>query len=108
MTRIAIVAASEALRAEIAATLAANPAFEVVGVSPSLDDVPNDADVVLVARSGDRSRPRPPSSDALRIAMLTVREREILVLLADGLANKQLAPRLGIETNRVKRHRELR
>ena len=36
--------------------------------------------------------------------VLTNREREILALLADGLANKQIAARLGISKNTVKTH----
>ncbi|MDP9277992.1 MAG: LuxR C-terminal-related transcriptional regulator, partial [Gemmatimonadota bacterium] len=39
--------------------------------------------------------------------VLSNREREILALLADGLANKQIAARLGISKNTVKTHLEL-
>lgn len=109
MTRIAIVAASEALRTALAAALGGDPAFEVVGVAASVNDVGPSADVVLVARSNDRlSGPvqggRGERTDG---AVLTNREREILALLADGLGNKQIAARLGISANTVKTHLEL-
>jgi DNA-binding NarL/FixJ family response regulator len=109
MTRIAIVAPSEELRAALAAALRANPAFEVVGVAASEEDVPGSADVVLVARAGDDASAvvRPTRRDSIAGIALTTREREILALLADGLANKQIAARLGISTNTVKTHLEL-
>jgi DNA-binding NarL/FixJ family response regulator len=109
MTRIAIVALSEELRAALAAALRANPAFEVVGVAASEEDVPGSADVVLVARAGDDASAvvRPTRRDSIAGIALTTREREILALLADGLANKQIAARLGISTNTVKTHLEL-
>ncbi len=39
-------------------------------------------------------------------AVLTAREREVLVLLADGLANKQVARKLGISVRTAETHRE--
>ena len=110
MTRIAIVAASEELRARLAAALAADPTFEVVAVGAAPGDVAPSADVVLVARDAEDSSPR-AHDDAGTAgqsgASLTNREREILALLADGLGNKQIAARLGISTNTVKTHLEL-
>jgi DNA-binding CsgD family transcriptional regulator len=109
MTRIAIVAPSARLRASLAAALRASPEFEVVGVAASDSNVPTAVDVVLVAHAGDDSelRIQPTRNDAIVRPVLTNREREILALLADGLANKQIAARLGISKNTVKTHIEL-
>jgi DNA-binding NarL/FixJ family response regulator len=109
MTRIAIVAASEALRAALAAALRASPAFEVVGIAASEADLPPSADILVVARAADDSpvTAQPTRGDTAAGTLLTNREREILALLADGLGNKQIAARLGISTNTVKTHLEL-
>jgi two-component system nitrate/nitrite response regulator NarL len=106
MTRIAIVAPSEKLRASLAAALRANPEFELVGVGATSAEVPPSADVILVARTATPARVagRPNENEG---APLSNREREILALLADGLINKQIAARLGISTNTVKTHLEL-
>ena len=107
--RVAIVAASEALRTSLAAALRAHPAFEVVAVTTSEADAAAVADVVVVARSVDESPGvrRATRHDIIAGAILTNREREILALLADGLGNKQIAARLGISANTVKTHLEL-
>ncbi|HEV7838658.1 MAG TPA: LuxR C-terminal-related transcriptional regulator [Gemmatimonadaceae bacterium] len=109
MTRIAIVSPSAELRAALTAALRESPAFEVVGVAASDAELTASADVVLVAREprDPTIRARPTRSDAAAGAVLTNREREILALLADGLANKQIAARLGISKNTVKTHLEL-
>ena len=109
MTRITIVAPSARLRASLAAALRASPEFEVVGVTASDANVPSSVDVILVAHAGEDSglRTQPTRSDAVVGTILTNREREILALLADGLANKQIAARLGISKNTVKTHIEL-
>ena len=109
MTRIAIVAASEELRAALAAALRINPAFDVVAASASVDDLPSAVDIILVARPAEDApiAVRSGSRDTVVETLLTNREREILALLADGLGNKQIAARLGISTNTVKTHLEL-
>ena len=105
MTRIAIVAASEALRAALAAALRSSSAFEVVAVAAAVEDVAPSAEVVLVARTEDAEEL--VRNEVVAGAGLTNREREILALLAEGLGNKQIAARLGISTNTVKTHLEL-
>jgi DNA-binding NarL/FixJ family response regulator len=109
MTRIAIVAASEKLRASLAAALTASEEFEVVGVAASSAGVPASADVVLFARGTDAllAARQPTSTETAPPTDLSNREREILALLADGLVNKQIAARLGISPNTVKTHLEL-
>jgi len=107
MTRVAIVAPSEKLRASLAAALRTNPEFEVIGASASSADLPPSADLVLVARVAPQSRPTSYRGESTKETVLSNREREILALLADGLVNKQIAARLGISTNTVKTHLEL-
>lgn len=56
-----------------------------------------DVDAYLVAA-------RAPILDESLVEELTVRERQVLTLLADGLANKAIALRLGISDETVKFH----
>ena len=109
MTRVAIVSPSSRLRASLAAALRASPAFEVVAVTASDSNLPPSAEVVLVAHETEDSLvpAEPTRGNAVVGTVLTKREREILALLADGLANKQIAARLGISKNTVKTHLEL-
>ena len=109
MTRVAIVSPSARLRASLAAALRASPAFDVVAVAASDSNLPASADVVLVAHAPEDALlpAQPTRSDAVVGTVLSNREREILALLADGLANKQIAARLGISKNTVKTHLEL-
>jgi ATP/maltotriose-dependent transcriptional regulator MalT len=108
VTRIAIVAASEKLRTDLAAALASDGAFEIVDVVASESDARHDAEIVVVAKRVAATHVSAPSSaDAIIGPALTNREREILGLLADGLGNKQIASRLGISANTVKTHLEL-
>ena len=109
MTRVAVVAESEDVRAALAAALRASPAFEVVDAGAAVADVAGDIELVIVARerrAGSRVR-GVLNHDVSSAPVLTQREREILALLADGLGNKQIAARLGISTNTVKTHLEL-
>jgi RNA polymerase sigma factor (sigma-70 family) len=41
-----------------------------------------------------------------KAARLSVREREVLQLVAEGLANKQIAAELGISVKTVEKHRQ--
>src|SRR4051812_45058313 len=111
MTRVAIVADSEELRAQLAAALRRSRAFQVVAVTASEEEIRDDADVVLVAQASHRERNGGTALEGIDAAegapSLTNREREILALLADGLGNKQIAARLGISPNTVKTHVEL-
>ena len=47
-----------------------------------------------------------PSSEAEGTVVLTTREREVLTLLAEGLANKEVARKLGISVRTAETHRE--
>ena len=109
MTRVAVVAESEDVRAALAAALRASPAFEVVDAGAAVGDVAGDIELVVVAREprGGSRLTGGLDHDAAIAPVLTRREREILALLADGFGNKQIAARLGISTNTVKTHLEL-
>jgi len=47
-----------------------------------------------------------PSADGTSEVVLTAREREVLILLAEGLANKEVARKLGISVRTAETHRE--
>jgi two-component system, NarL family, nitrate/nitrite response regulator NarL len=109
MTRVAVVAESEEVRAAIAGALRTSSAFDVVGVSASTKDVSAAAEIVITARERRQSTQTVAAAarDIATAPALTQREQQILELLADGLGNKQIAARLGITTNTVKTHLEL-
>jgi DNA-binding CsgD family transcriptional regulator len=88
--RIAIEVADPALADRIASVLADVDGLELVGK----DDEPT---ALIVAARG------PATSGDADIA-LTVRELEVLALLAEGASNKLIARRLGISANTAKYH----
>jgi len=112
VTRIAIVAESEAIRAALASALGASAAFDIVSVGASAAEVSPAADVIVNARDAATRIRASRGADAGVESVtaeppLTNRERQVLGLLADGLGNKQIAARLGISANTVKTHLEL-
>jgi two-component system nitrate/nitrite response regulator NarL len=66
--------------------------------------MPVDVADELLAEAGELAPPSAPALPAGTGAPLTAREREVLALLALGLANKAIAPRLGISEHTVKAH----
>jgi DNA-binding NarL/FixJ family response regulator len=109
MTRVAVVAESEEVRAALADALRASAAFDVVDVRASAVDVSPAAELIISARAKRTSSSRVVSEprDPVDAPALTHREQQILELLAEGLGNKQIAARLGIATNTVKTHLEV-
>ena len=72
----------------------------VIGVAQGgLHFPPNMVDAIL----DPGARPSPAKTG---IAALSVREREVLALLAEGLTNKDVARKLGISTRTAETHRE--
>ena len=62
-----------------------------------------------IARHLDRQNEKSPGRNGLlkkKIAQLTSREMEVLQLIAEGNANKQIASELGIGIKTVEKHRE--
>jgi DNA-binding NarL/FixJ family response regulator len=57
------------------------------------------------AAAGIEPAERQPTEERKRSGRLTAREREVLQLLAEGLANKQIATTLGITTKTAETHR---
>ncbi|MFG2338944.1 response regulator [Streptomyces yangpuensis] len=59
--------------------------------------------IARMLRGDDRDGPARAAADE-RIARLTVREREVLAMLGEGLSNQDIAGRLGIGIGTVKTH----
>lgn len=66
-----------------------------------LDRIQNAVEADQLARRGDQQR----AEACALLATLSPREREVLDLLVDGLANKEVADRLGLSTRTVEGHR---
>lgn len=60
--------------------------------------------VVDVASDSPAPSRRSPGRDADPLASLTVQQRRVIELLAEGLLNKQIAHRMGISASTVKAH----
>ncbi len=62
------------------------------------------AGLAVVPAAGAAPRPRPAVHPAAPVQPLTPREVQVLAMLAEGLANKAIAARLGISGHTVKTH----
>lgn len=82
----------------------------VTKAQKALDDMRGALEAQVRLHEDLRAAPaRPGSSDGLleareALALLTTREREILVLIAQGNSNRQVAKELGISEKTVKNH----
>ncbi len=78
----------------------------VVSEVVSPDDIPEEGthDTVVVASSAGERDEGDEGEEAAPIEALTVREREVLELLSEGLPNKTIASRLGVSEHTVKFH----
>ena len=106
MTRVAVVAESEDLRAALANALRASPAFDVVAAAATIGDVGGDAEVVVVARE-PRGRSRVGSlvdHTSPGVPVLTPREQQILQWIYHGKSNIEIGMILGISSLTVKNH----
>ncbi len=91
--------------------LARADVFDVVGegvlanVQSGVTVVPSGIDAVLMSPRGVHRPPPPPvDDDELLLESLTPRERTVLGLVADGMANRDIARALDISEHTVKFH----
>ena len=115
MTSILIVADIRLYREGLAQALARQSSFDLIGTAgdapgaiAQLRAQTHDMVLVDMAMAGSLLRRLAELASALPLgptaARLTPRESEIMRLLDDGLANKDIARRLGIEVATVKNH----
>ncbi|ORA42331.1 hypothetical protein BST19_25330 [Mycobacterium bouchedurhonense] len=97
-------------RAEHQRSILAEACAAAVGSLPTLGGVPElqlgappQRQGVQVAGGHERGRPE-QHRESTRLARLTVREREVLALLASGATNAQLADRLTVAESTIKSH----
>jgi DNA-binding NarL/FixJ family response regulator len=103
--RAAIAALRAGARAVVAREAGADEIMAAIeGAAAGLVVMPVDVADELLAEAGELAPPSAPALPAGTGAPLTAREREVLALLALGLANKAIAPRLGISEHTVKAH----
>jgi ATP/maltotriose-dependent transcriptional regulator MalT len=98
--RIFLRGAAEALRLR----LASDPNIELVDRIEQAEAVLSLPPTFARDDEGRLRRGKPARDYAAPVEALTTREHEVLALVADGLANRDIAARLGISDHTVKFH----
>ncbi|HEX5386432.1 MAG TPA: helix-turn-helix transcriptional regulator [Gemmatimonadales bacterium] len=108
MTRIFVAVADPARRAALLRLFRSDPSMRVVGTIEEADVVCRDEPGEPAGLAGAAARDLLPADaglgDAVAGAALTLREAEVLRLVADGLANRAIGAALGITASTVKHH----